>query len=318
MNPQTAIHDPIFQFYTALIGGTFALAGLTLLALTYLARKDMSSVWRIYRGWLIIIPVAIGAVFLGRIPTILLFSLVALFGFKEFARATGLYNDWWMTGVVYLAIIGIAALAIFPDPFNGRAGWFGMFRTVPVYAVTAILIVPILRDRVQGQLQTISLALLGFLYMGWMLSHLAFFANSNHPYAYLLYLMLAVELNDVAAYICGRLFGRSKFRPNISPNKTWAGAIGALAFSMTLPWILGFTFPHFGPIQKILTGIIVGVGGQLGDLSISIIKRDLGIKDMGAVLPGHGGLLDRVDSLIYTAPLFFHMINWFYGIYGVR
>src|SRR5207302_1954427 len=103
-------------------------------------------------------------------------------------------------------------------------------------------------------------------------------------------------------------------RTEISPNKTWEGSIGALTFSMILPWIMGFSFPHFAPIHKILAGLIVGVGGQLGDLSISFIKRDLGIKDMGVVIPGHGGILDRIDSLIYTAPLFVHMIHWFFGL----
>jgi phosphatidate cytidylyltransferase len=129
-----------------------------------------------------------------------------------------------------------------------------------------------------------------------------------------LYLIFAVELNDVAAFTFGRLFGQHPFRSNISPKKTWEGAIGALCFSMALPWLLRFSFPHFGTLQLVLTGLIVGVGGQLGDLSISVIKRDIGIKDMGVTIPGHGGILDRIDSLIYTAPLFMHMVDFYYGL----
>jgi phosphatidate cytidylyltransferase len=75
-----------------------------------------------------------------------------------------------------------------------------------------------------------------------------------------------------------------------------------------------FSFPEFTPSELILTGVIVGIGGQLGDLSISVIKRDIGIKDMGALIEGHGGVLDRVDSLIYVAPLFFHMTRYFHGL----
>jgi phosphatidate cytidylyltransferase len=123
---------------------------------------------------------------------------------------------------------------------------------------------------------------------------------------------VAVTLNDVAAYACGRLFGRRPLRSNISPKKTWEGALGGAAVSLLLPWLLRFSFPHFGVWELILTGLIVGIGGQLGDLSISVIKRDLGVKDMGSSIPGHGGILDRIDSLIYVAPLFFHMTRLFH------
>jgi phosphatidate cytidylyltransferase len=160
----------------------------------------------------------------------------------------------------------------------------------------------------------VSLAIVGFLYMGWMFGHLAFLANATHAYGYLLYVLFATEINDVAAFTFGKLLGKHPFRSQISPKKTWEGALGALAVSMVLPWMLRFSFPHFGAIQLVLTGLIVGAGGQLGDLAISVIKRDIGIKDMGAGIPGHGGVLDRIDSLIYVAPLFFHMTGYFYGL----
>jgi phosphatidate cytidylyltransferase len=234
---------------------------------------------------------------------------------KEFARATGLYRDWWMTGAVYLGIAAVGVTSLVSPPHGGPPGWYGLFMTLPVYAIALLILIPIARDRTQGQLQALALGVLGFAYIGWMFGHLGFLANANHAYGYLLYLIFAVELNDVAAFTCGKLFGRHKFRSEISPNKTWEGALGALIVSLALPWVLRFSFPHFGPLQLVLTGLIVGVGGQLGDLAISVIKRDVGLKDMGAVIPGHGGILDRVDSLIYTAPLFLHMVDYYYRIW---
>jgi phosphatidate cytidylyltransferase len=247
---------------------------------------------------------------------IIFFCVVAAFGFKEYARATGLYRDWWMTMVVYLGItaVGITSLMRQPQGAEPGEGWYGLFIALPMYAVALIFFVPIARNLVTGQLQRVSLAIVGFIYIGWMFGHLAFLANATNAYGYLLYITFATEISDVAAFTFGKLFGKHPLRSNISPKKTWEGAIGALAVSVILPWVLHFSFAHFGTTQLILTGLIVGLGGQLGDLSISIIKRDLGIKDMGAGIPGHGGILDRIDSLIYVAPLFFHMTGYFYGL----
>ncbi|HMJ65332.1 MAG TPA: phosphatidate cytidylyltransferase [Candidatus Binatia bacterium] len=315
MSPQTALHDPVFRLYALVAAAILLVAGIVLVLLRWGLRKNVDAIWKTYSSWLIIAPLVLGLIWAGRVPTIVGFSLVAIFGFKEFARATGLYRDWWMTGAVYLGIIAVACTSLFSHPHGGAPGWYGLFMTLPIYVVAVLLLVPVILNRTQGQLQALALAILGFIYIGWMFSHFPFLANSNRPYAYLLYLVFAVELNDVAAFTFGKLFGRHKFRSNISPNKTWEGALGALAVSMALPWLLRGTFPHFGPLQLILAGIIVGVGGQLGDLSISVIKRDIGIKDMGALIPGHGGILDRIDSLIYTAPLFLHMVDYFYVIW---
>lgn len=313
MTISTALHSDVFLTYIAIIGGLLAFAGVVIAILMALG-KNVSGVWKTYRGWLVMVPLVIGAIFLGRTATIIGVCLLAMFGFKEFARATGLYDDWWMTSVVYLGIILLGTASYVTDPRLGYAGWYGLFMALPAYVVGAILLVPIFRNRAKGQLQKVALAIVGFIYFGWMFSHLGFLANTPHAYGYILYLIFAVEINDVAAFTCGKLFGKHKLRENISPNKTIEGSVGAVLISLTIPWLLWFSFPHFEPWHLVLTGLIVGVGGQLGDLVISYIKRDLGIKDMGAVIKGHGGILDRVDSMIFVAPIFFHVIRWIHGI----
>lgn len=313
MSINMAWHSNVFLTYVAIICGLLAFAGIALGAMTLLGR-NVSSIWKTYRGWLIMVPLVVGVIFLGRTATIVGVALLALFGFKEFARATGLYDDWWLTGLVYIGILMLAAAAWIPDPRLGLNGWYGMFMAMPVYIVGALLLVPILRNRAKGQLQQVALAIVGFVYFGWMFSHLGFLANSPHAYGYILFLIFAVEINDVAAFTCGKLFGKHKLREKISPNKTIEGSIGAVCVSLIVPWLLLFSFPHIEPLHLIVIGLIVGVGGQLGDLVISYIKRDIGIKDMGAMIEGHGGILDRVDSMIFVAPIFFHAIRWFHGI----
>lgn len=315
MTPRAALESPVFLFYLAIAASLLVVAGVVIGVLRWGLGKNVEHAWQSYRGWLVMVPLVLGAIFLGRVAAIVFFTALAIFGCKEFARATGLYRDWFMTGGVYLGILACGATSLVTDPLLGVHGWYGLFIALPVYAIAGILIIPILRNRSQGQLQLLALAIVAFVYFGWMFGHLAFLANARHAYSYVLYLLFAVEINDVAAYVSGKLFGRHALRSNISPKKTWEGSLGALAVSLALPWLLHFTFPHFQARDLILTGLIVGVGGQLGDLAISVIKRDLGIKDMGAAIPGHGGILDRIDSLIYVAPLFFHMMRFFHDLY---
>jgi len=315
MNWQSACNDPIFRTFTVICLGLLAVGGALLGLLRVRLGRVPESAWQSYRGWLVMVPLFLLVVFLGRLATIGFLTLVALLAFREFARGTGLYRNWWMTGTAALGIVAVALTVAVRDPTYGRPGWFGTFLAMPVYVVALILIVPILLDRTKGQLQAMALGTIGFVYIGWMFGHLAFLVNSPHAYGYLMFIVLAVEVNDIAAYVSGKLFGRRLLRPNISPRKTVAGSLGGIAVSLALPFACRFALPHFTASELVLTGLIVGIGGQLGDLSISVIKRDLGVKDMGALIPGHGGVLDRIDSLIFVAPLFFHTIHFYEGIY---
>jgi len=310
MSPREALQSPVALFYAAVAFGLLLAAGLLLGLVRWGLCKKVDQAWQSYLGWLLMVPLIASAIFLGREATVVFFTAVALLGFREFARATGISRDGYMTGGVALGILAVGVVALASDPAQPVSGRYGLFMALPVFVITGLLVIPIARNRARGQLRALVLAIVGFVYFGWMCGHVAFLANAHHAYAYLAYLLVAVGLNDVAAFVSGKLFGRHLLRSNISPKKTWEGSLGALAFSLALPWALWFTFPHLGPQDLLAAGLIVGIGGQLGDLVMSVIKRDLGIKDMGATIPGHGGILDRIDSLIYVAPLFFHYLRY--------
>lgn len=312
---QTTLNDSVFQLYAALIGGIIVLVGIILLTLDKVFHKDVASIWRIYRSWLIMVPIFFTAVLFGRIAIILGVFLLSIAGFREFSQATHLNQNIWVTRMVYLGIITVAVFALVWDPKIGHYGAYGFFMALPVFAISVILMVPIFQNRYEEQLHSLALGITGFIYFGWMFGHLSFLADSDYSINYIMYLAFAVEINDISAYTFGRLFGQHKLRSQISPNKTIEGAIGATLISLCLPWLFRSTFPEYGTLQLMLAGLIVGIGGQLGDLTISVIKRDLGIKDMGTLIPGHGGILDRIDSLIFVSPLFFHMTRYFGMLY---
>lgn len=138
---------------------------------------------------------------------------------------------------------------------------------------------------------------------------LPFDASTN--LAWLFYLFVLTALNDIGQFVSGKLFGRRKIAPHISPNKTWQGLFGGVVISQCVALVLGAFFALASPGRMAVYALLLSVGGFIGDLMFSAAKRQLGIKDFSQLIPGHGGILDRVDSLVVTAPLLYWLIRTF-------
>ncbi len=126
-------------------------------------------------------------------------------------------------------------------------------------------------------------------------------------------LICAVWMSDIGGYAAGRMIGGPKMAPSISPNKTWAGLCGAIAGSILVFFGADMLSPQYdgGALLNIVYGTVIAISGQLGDLLVSKLKRRAGVKDMSQLIPGHGGLLDRIDSLLLAVPVFFFMLKSF-------
>jgi phosphatidate cytidylyltransferase len=265
--------------------------------------------WLRLGSWCVLLPVMLGPVLAGREFTVAAVTLLGLACYREYARATGLFRERLLSAVVVLGIL-------FAN-FAALDHWYGFFVALWPLSVCLIAVASIPLDRPSGYVQRVGLAVLGYMLFGAGLAHLGYMANDPHYRPIVLLLLTAVALNDVAAFTCGKLIGGPKLLPATSPNKTVSGAVGALIVTTTLvAFVGGHVFAGTAMAQwhwLILFGILVSAGGQLGDLMLSSIKRDIGIKDMGVVLPGHGGILDRFNSLLLVAPAAFHLIGYFVG-----
>lgn len=260
--------------------------------------------WLRWKSWLgvamaLLVPVLLGGAWLAG--GVLVLSLLC---YHEYARVTGIAGERLLS---ILVGAGMAALTL--------ASWCGIERSFLVLGTVLLLVgAPILSDRPEGYLRRVGLAVLGFLLFGVSLGSLACLASSANARLVLLLILLAVALNDVFAYCVGKLIGGPRLMPRTSPSKTIAGAFGALVLTTLLVGGMGHAIaPGMAldrPGRLVGLGLLISVLGQLGDLVFSAIKRDVGIKDMGQVLPGHGGWLDRFDSLVLVpAPVFYYLAH---------
>lgn len=266
-----------------------------------------SDLWTRYRSWLFLVPLIVGPVLCGRLPAVLGVGVLAVACYREFARAVGLFR--------HRAISAVVTLGILLTTFAVADRWYGFFMALTSLTVSLIVIVALFADEPRGYIQRVALGMFAFVLFGICLGHLGYFANYPRGLPLLLAIILCVELNDIFAYCSGKLFGRRKLAPQTSPNKTLGGALGALLltsalFAFLVHCILPGT-PLDRPAHLLTLGFLLSLTGQWGDLVMSSIKRDLGIKDMAATIPGHGGLLDRFDSLLFVGPALFHYIRYF-------
>ncbi len=305
-----AFDHPVTVGIVAAIAAVLLLTPVVILALSRrLGESTRRELWKRTISWCVLAPLMVGPVLLGAAWTIGAVGVLSLLCYREFARATGLFRERYV-GIMVVA--GIVAVT-----FAAADHWYGFF--VALFPLTVVLIaaVAVVEDRPKGFIQRTGLAVFGFAFFGTCLGHLGYVANDGGYRPFLLMLLLTVELNDVFAFCSGRLFGKRKLAPQTSPGKTWAGSIGAIVLTTPLVAVLGHLVFEGTPVDHWLhlgaLGLIVSVGGQFGDLMLSSIKRDLGIKDFAATIPGHGGLLDRFDSLILVAPAVYHYIAYFRG-----
>lgn len=278
--------------------------------LTPALRTDL---WTRYKSWLILAPLMVGPLLAGRLPAIIGVGVLSLACYREFSRATGMFR--------YRTISAVVALGIILLTFAAADRWYGFFVALSSLTISLLVIIGLFDDQPKGYIQRVALGVLAFSLFGVCLGHYGYFANGPNPsagQAFLVAILLCVELNDIFAYCTGKTFGRRKLCPNTSPNKTIGGAIGAVILTTALFAFLVHLIVHGTvldqPLHLIAMGLLLSLTGQWGDLVMSSIKRDLGVKDLGVTIPGHGGLLDRFDSLIFVGPAMFHYVNYFLGL----
>ncbi len=183
-----------------------------------------------------------------------------------------------------------------------------------VFIILFLCLRQFIQLRIRQAFINVSLTLGGILYISFLLSYTLPLRDISSLGAKLVItIFFATWMGDTGAYLIGEKWGKHKLFPRVSPHKSWEGFIGAILVSC-VAMLMARIWLFFPLVHTLILGVLIGVMGQMGDFFESMLKREVGIKDFGKILPGHGGVLDRFDSLLFTVPLFYYYIKFLYGV----
>lgn len=264
-------------------------------------------------AWWVMVAVLAACFWLGPLATLLVFTFISFFALREFITLTPTRaSDHKPLAVAFYLLVPLQYWLI-------QQEWYGLFAIfIPVYAFLGLPAIAVLAGDTEDFLERTTKIQWGVMLAIYCISHAPALLILNlrgfegQGALLLLYLMLVVQISDVLQYVFGKLFGRHKLAPKVSPSKTVEGLIGgglaAVGVGTALWWITPFT-----PLQSAVMSLIIVICGFLGGLVLSAVKRSLGAKDWGRMIEGHGGMMDRMDSVTFAAPVFFHITRYYFS-----
>ncbi|SDB89839.1 phosphatidate cytidylyltransferase [Acinetobacter boissieri] len=263
-------------------------------------------------AWWVMLIILFGAILLGKLGLIILFAIVSFFALREFITLLPTRRGDHLALVLsFYILIPYQYYLVYTD-------WYGLYSIlIPLYA---FLIVPISLLKYEDTayfLERSAKIHWGLMVSVFCISHVPALLNLNvinftgEKIWLIMWLILVVQASDVLQYICGKLFGKRKVAPKLSPSKTIEGLVGGV-FLATLIGCLTKGLTPFNVYQALIVAFAVCIFGFLGGLVMSAIKRDRGVKDWGHLIQGHGGMLDRMDSICFSAPIYFHIIRYWW------
>jgi phosphatidate cytidylyltransferase len=264
------------------------------------------------RAWWVMALLFVVAVATGMVVSILLFSLISFLALREFVTlAPTRTGDHRALFWCFFVVTPLQYYLIWIE-------WYGLFSILlPVYVSIFLAIRTALAGDTERFLERTAINQWGLMICVYFVSHvpallmLRIPAYENQNAKLMFFLVLVVQLSDVLQYVWGQSMGKRRIAPSISPNKTWEGLVGGIVCATAIGTALWWATP-FSPGEAALMALVLTMMGFAGGLIMSAIKRDRGVKDYGSLIEGHGGVLDRIDSLCFAAPVFFHLTRFFY------
>lgn len=312
----TSMHTDFFMLMGGIVG-TLVVASIIGTVLQRVYSPDGSNAAidnlnsRVNAWWAMVVLLAI-AFMGGRIGVIVLFGFCSFAALREFVTLTySSRSDHMALAAGFFVILPLQYWFIWDD-------WYGLYSIfIPVYAFLLLPIVAVFRGDTTDYLSRVAQTQWALMICVFCVSHvpallsLEIAGYEGRNVLLIAFLVVVVQMSDVLQYVWGKLFGKRKIAPKLSPSKTVEGFVGGVASATlvgaSLFWITPFTFIEAG-----LLSLVIALMGFGGGLVMSAIKRDRGVKDWGHLIPGHGGFIDRLDSVVFSAPIFFHLVRYWW------
>lgn len=293
--------DPLFK-QVAIILLTF-LGTLGLLLFPFRKKNThMTAAWASFQSWLFFAPILFLMLAAGHPFPLLGITFISLLCAKEFFQITGMYHKSIFVWATYLCIVAYS--------YCVHKDYLIAYETLPMLFLGILSIIPILLNQAKNMLQFIALSLICSMFVGWGFLHTAWIVKMPNGAFFLIYIILLTELSDNISLAISRIFGKKKIFSNITTRRTIEGYAVAHTFTYGAAYVLKIMLPLEIQYQWWIYGTIAVLVGSTGDLILSVIRRDLGVKDYGIFIIGRGGLLDRMDRLIFVAPIYYYVITY--------
>jgi len=299
LNSTAAWDSPVYR-QTALI---VLLALFIGAAVNYFFRKKnhySMVAWASMKSWLILAPIMFGLMGLRAPFPILVLTLFAMYGAKVYFQILGMFHQSYF---VYICYFGILGLGVFSQIDN-----LAIYNEMPMVVLGLSCLVPLIQRDYKNMIQYISLTLLGFIFLGWSFMHLALIANFDNGLYQVMYLMILTEFCDNTNLAISRYFRGPKILSEINNKRTWLSTLVSILATVLTAYGMRHLLPDSSEKYWLASGLVASFGGVIGDLVMSVVRRDAGVKIVSTFILGRGDFLQRMDRLIFVAPIYYFVM----------
>lgn len=295
----TGWESPIYQQTVLIVLGVIFVGAI----INFLLRKknQYSQVaWASIKSWLIFAPIMFGLMGLKYPIPFIALTLFAIYGAKVYFQLMGMFHKSYFVYICYIGILGLAASSYYDN--------LALYNEMPMAVLGFSCLVPLIQREYKNMIQYISLTLLGFIFLGWSFMHLGLILNFENGIYQVMYLIILTEFCDNTNLALSGYFGGEKIFSEIAKRRTVMSTGISILLTIALAYAMRHLLPDRGEKYWLASGIVASCGGVIGDLVMSVVRKDAGVKTVGAFVLGRGDFLQRMDRLIFVAPIFYFVM----------